>query len=66
MQCKTLDDIEDLLRRRVQRWRGAAAAPLGESDTLDLSEDDDKESRKRAATNILVEDVMSLYEPSIS
>lgn len=63
MQCKTLDDIEDLLRRRVQRWRGAAAAPLEDGDPLDHSEHDRKESRKLTDIDVDVEEVMSVFGP---
>lgn len=66
MQCKTLDDIEDLLRRRVQRWRGAVAASLEDDNTLDHSEDDGKESRKTTDVDVDVEEVMSLFGPSMS
>lgn len=60
-QCKTLDEIEDLLRWRVQRWRGDAAAPLEDNDTP--NDDEDKDSDRRgevAASDIHDGEVASL------
>ncbi|KAJ7104450.1 t-diRNAhydrouridine synthase [Mycena belliarum] len=39
--CKTLDDVERLLRVRVERWRGRTPRPLDDDEEEDLSDGPD-------------------------
>jgi tRNA-dihydrouridine synthase 1 len=48
--CKTLDDVERLLRVKVERWRGRAPRPVDEEN------DSDEESQVE-----VVEDFGSLF-----